>query len=398
MALALGQGTGHATAGHVVGELPHARQALIGINSGLNFAQQLTSEGTLWQRLIPHDESSSVGAVQLSRARGASASLLSLLALDPRLAACDLSRALYFDTETTGLGGAGSLAFLIGVAWFTPAGTLTLEQLLLRDPGEERAQLKRLFELVSEASMLVSFNGKAFDWPLLKDRALMNRLNVPNPPPHLDLLHVSRRLHRRRLERFRLIDLETEVLGFERGSEDIPGAEIPPLYAHFLRCRDEEILRPVVEHNAWDVLTMAALTGLYGESLEELTGSDLLGLTETLTRAKSFDAAEVAVGRALEGGEDPHALSQALALRARLRRARGDKARALSDYARLSEQVDDQEVRFELAKLYEHYEKDFERALLIIDRGTGETPEAHERRRARLVRRKERAGLRPPGR
>jgi hypothetical protein len=239
--------------------------------------------------------------------------------------------------------------------------------------------------------MLVSFNGKAFDWPLLKDRALMNRLKVPDPPPHLDLLHVSRRLHKRRLERFRLVDLETEVLGFERGADDIPGAEIPPLYAHFLRCGDEEILRPVVEHNAWDVLTMAALTGLYGESLEELTGSDLLGLTETLTRAKSFDAAEVAVGRALEEGREPHDFSQALALRARLRRARGDKARALADYLQLSQQVDDVEVRFELAKLYEHHEKDFERALVIVEQGTSETVEAHEKRRARLVRRKERA-------
>src|SRR5690606_1612877 len=207
--------------------------------------------------------------------------------------------------------------------------------------------------LASDASMLVSFNGKSFDWPLLKDRALMNRMQVPDPPPHLDLLHVSRRLHKRRLERFRLVDLEREVLGFERGSEDIPGAEIPPLYAHFLRSGDEQVLRPVVEHNAWDVLTMAALAGLYGESLEELSGSDLLGLTETLTRAKSFDAAEVAVGRALEeGGGTP-----ALELRARLRRARGDKARALADYAQLSEQVDDERVRFELAKLYEHHQK-----------------------------------------
>lgn len=355
--------------------------------AGSDFVEQLSRDGTLWQRLVLQDEDTSVGAVELRRARGASAPLLSLLALDPRLACCDANGALYFDTETTGLGGAGSLAFLIGVAHFDPSGSLTLEQLLLRSPGEEKAQLSRFFDLVSDASMLVSFNGKSFDWPLLKDRALMNRMQVPDPPPHLDLLHVSRRLHKRRLERFRLVDLEREVLGFERGSEDIPGAEIPPLYAHFLRSGDEQVLRPVVEHNAWDVLTMAALAGLYGESLEELSGSDLLGLTETLTRAKSFDAAEVAVGRALEeGGGTP-----ALELRARLRRARGDKARALADYAQLSEQVDDERVRFELAKLYEHHQKDFERALLVVDQGTSETMEAHEKRRARLMRRKERA-------
>jgi hypothetical protein len=138
-----------------------------------------------------------------------------------------------------------------------------------------------------------------------------------------------------------------------------------------------------VEHNAWDILSMVALVGLYGESLEELTGSDLLGLTETLTRAKSFEAAALAVGRAMEEGEG----AEALALRARLYKARGDKARALADYARLCSEVDDEKIRLELAKLYEHHEKDFEKALAVIGEGTGEGEDDWNRRRSRLERR-----------
>lgn len=366
------------------------RQVSKGGASILGFRKSDGEGGVLVSRRAPQAPDASIGRIPLCGARGASAAMLSLLALDPDLAICDPSRALYFDTETTGLGGAGSLAFLIGLASFDSAGTLVLEQLLLQDPGHESAQLERLEEVISKASLLVSFNGKSFDWPLIQTRLAMNKRKPLASLPHLDLLHVSRRLHKRRLERFRLVDLEREVLGFERGSEDIPGADIPPLYAHYLRTRNEEVLRPVVEHNAWDILTMTALVALYGESLEELAGSDLLGLAETLTRAKSYAVAEVAVGRAMEEGGGPAALE----LRARLNKARGDKARALSDYVTLSAEVNDARVRLELAKLYEHHAKDYEGALATIVGGTGEPDVGLNRRRSRLERRRDNCRMR----
>ncbi len=351
--------------------------------STLPFLECEAYGGKLHQRLECQRASAHVGRIPLSSAREVKMEMLSLLALSPDLAECDPARALYFDTETTGLGGAGALAFLVGLAWFDEQGDLVLEQLLLREPAEERALLRRFEELAARCSMLVSFNGKSFDWPLLQSRRVMNRLGAMEVRPHLDLLHVSRRLHKRRLGSCRLIHLEAEVLGWDRGEDDIPGAEIPARYSHFLRSGDEEALRAVIDHNAWDVLSMAALVGLYGEPLEQLRGEDLLSLTQTLTRAKAFDHAEQAVGQAMANG----LANEGLELRARLYKARGDKARALIDFEALSREVDDPLVRFELSKLFEHHAKDFEKALQVVAAGTGEDDEAVSRRRERLMRR-----------
>ncbi len=362
---------------------PPREQARAPVENPLPFVEVDAGHGPFCQRLEQQRPSAHVGRMPLSAALQADVEMLSLLALDPKLAACNPRGALFFDTETTGLGGAGTVAFLVGLAWFDEAGALHLEQLLVREPSQEAAVLRRVAALVEGSSLLVSFNGKSFDWPLLQTRCVMNRLDPLPGRPHLDLLHVSRRLHKRRLRRCRLIDMEAEVLGWERGEDDIPGAEIAPRYGHFLRTGDEEALRAVVDHNAWDVLTMAALVGLYGEPIENLGTSDLLGLSETLTRAKAFDHAERAANRAMEGGQGVEALE----VRARLNKARGDKARALADFESLSRDVDDPLVRLELAKLFEHHEKDFARALRMVEAGTGEDDEARERRRSRLERR-----------
>lgn len=349
----------------------------------LPFADVDEGQGPFAQKLVTQRNSAHVGRMPLSAARDADPEMLSLLALDPKLADANPRGALYFDTETTGLGGAGTVAFLIGLGWFDEDGALVLEQLLVREPAQEPAVLARVAALVERASLLVSFNGKSFDWPLLQGRCVMNRLSALPERPHLDLLHVSRRLHKRRLQRCRLKDLEAEVLGWDRREDDIPGAEIPPRYLHFLRTGDGEALRPVVDHNEWDVLTMAALVGLYGEPIENLAGLDLLGVAETFTRARSYQRAEEAADRAMASGQKVGALE----LRARMNKARGDKARALSDFEELSREVDDPAVRLQLAKLFEHHAKDFGRALALLEQGTGEDEEQLSRRRARLLRR-----------
>lgn len=359
----------------------------------LPFVDQPTAEGRLCQRLEAQRASARVGRIELDAAAEADAGLLSLLALQPDLAPCDLTRALYFDTETTGLGGAGTLAFLLGMAWFDDAGQLQMEQLLLRQPAEEVAFLRRFEELVARSSLLVSYNGKSFDWPLLQGRRVMNRLPELSPLPHLDLLHLCRRIHKRRLSRVRLIDLESEVLGWERGEDDIPGAEIAPRYGHFLRTGDEDALRAVVDHNAWDVLSMVGLVALYGERLgsDELASlehaDDWLGLAQTFGRAKSFERAQSATARALQSGVGPDGLR----LSAKLHQARGDKARALGELRALHLEVNDEATRLALCKLLEHYEKDFDAALELVEQGTGETEPAWSKRRERLARKAHKA-------
>src|SRR5262245_46466839 len=163
------------------------------------------------------------GHVQVSSALAAHPEHVAALALDPSLVSVSLERALLLDTETTGLaGGAGTLPFLIGLGWFEPGGKVSLEQLVLARPGEERPMLARLSERLAAASCIVSFNGKSYDWPLLRTRFVMNRMPVPAPPPHLDLLHCARRVFRYRCESARLTELEAAVVGHLRRG-DVPG-------------------------------------------------------------------------------------------------------------------------------------------------------------------------------
>jgi uncharacterized protein len=354
----------------------------------LPFMPYQTDVGVVLRRLVRHGPAHQVGRVATSNALPDS-HLLSLLALDPSLSGQDLGRALFFDSETTGLGGAGSVAFLLGLGSFESDGSFVLEQLLLEEPGQELALLHRLRELVEHATLLVSYNGKSFDWPLLQGRCVMNQLPLLPLRPHLDLLHVARRVHKRRLSRTNLRAIEEEVLGFDRGEDDIAGADIPARYGHYLRTGDAEAILPVVHHNAWDVASMAALMGVYGEPLSALGGLDLLGVAETLGRARDVERALDAVSHVLLAEAPRHAapLADALEVRARLHKARGDRARALVDFEAIVADVDDERVRLELCKLYEHHAKDYEKALTLLAEGTGESDEASARRRQRLERR-----------
>ena len=347
----------------------------------LPFVREERDSGPLFRRHQVLEPSHHVGRMPVDAAATSRAELLGLLALDPRVSAADPRRALYFDTETTGLGGgAGVLAFLVGLAWFDDELRLHSEQLLLRSPAQELPLLEAFAERVEASDLLVSYNGKAFDLPLLNGRMVMNRRPKLPERAHLDLLHVARRLHKSRLGACRLISLESEVLGFVRGP-DIAGVDIAPRYAHFLRSGDESALEAVVEHNAWDVVSMAALVGLYGEPFELLHEHDLLGLARTLKRARAFDEAERAARVALERGAGP----EARRAHGEIAKARGDRAQALAHFEAFAAEVDDPAVRLELAKLYEHHVRAPISALGWVDLGTGEDTEQAERRRARLA-------------
>jgi uncharacterized protein YprB with RNaseH-like and TPR domain len=357
------------------------------------FAEEDTSRGPLYVRTKRLPSAHRVGRASVYLAQEASAPTLSLLALDPSLATPDPARALYLDTETTGLsGGAGTIAFLIGLAWFEDGG-LAFEQLLLTNLGEEIPMLERLAERMARASMLVSYNGKSFDMPLLRSRRVLCRLGPLPILPHLDLVHVARRVHRHRLSEHTLARVESEVLGFERFG-DIGGAEVSSRYWHFLRTRDFAALQGVLEHNQWDVISLAALVGLYGEPLGEsseeddanaptgLAPVDWPGLARTLKRAGSLELAGKIADRAVGRGGG----SEAVRARGEIAKARGDKAQALADFASLLETVDDPSLRLELVKLYEHYAKAPLAALEVLARGTRESEEAAAKRRRRLER------------
>ena len=289
---------------------------------------------------------------------------------------------LFLDTETTGLGnGTGNYAFLVG-ACFLSDGAFTLQQFLLRDPADELAMLVRIRELIAAADVIVTYNGKSFDLPLLRSRLVMNRVAAVTEPPHLDLLHVARRVHKRRRFRKSLTTLEREVLGFYRPPNDVAGAEVAERYLHYLHCRDEAELQDVVEHNELDVLTLVALTALYGEPLTMLEAEELASVADVVRRAGDLDRARSIADVAVSRG----AREAGLRSRALTNKARGDREKALIDFERLAETVDDPDVRLELAKLYEHYRRDHERALRCVLRGTSEKAPDQKRRRERLKR------------
>lgn len=350
----------------------------------LAFVTHETNAGPLHVRERRFSRAHRMGRTELGAAYHASAELLALLALNPSLAPCDMRGALFLDTETTGLArGAGIVAFLVGLGRWDPDGSFVLEQLLVRQLGEEAPMLERVRQRVEGASLLVTFNGKSFDMPLLRTRLVMARLPAMNEPPHLDLLHVARRVHGSRLrDGCRLAALESSILGFER-HDDVASSDIGALYVHFLRTGDVRALLGVVEHNAWDVIAMGALIGLYGEPQHEsLMAEDLVGVARTLCRAGALEQAASRAQAAVE--RDPSLRS--IRARADISKARGDRRGALADYETLAASVDDPSVRLELAKLYEHWVKAPGNALEWASRGTGERPSAAARRLDRLGR------------
>lgn len=200
----------------------------------------------------------------------------------------NLEQAVFLDTETTGLaGGSGTYAFLVGLGFFEQ-DEFVVRQYFLRDYGEEEAMLDALSVDLNRLKVLVTFNGKSFDWPLLETRYRMARRHLPLAgAPHLDLLHPARRIWKERLLRCNLTSLEAEVLGVLREG-DVPGFEIPSRYFDYLRSGSGEPLRAVIEHNRLDIISLAALGGWMGRIVQDpfsptddgelLCGDDLFGL------------------------------------------------------------------------------------------------------------------------
>jgi uncharacterized protein YprB with RNaseH-like and TPR domain len=168
------------------------------------------------------------------------------------LCALGLERALFLDLETGGLSS--SPVFLAGTMHWN--GTdFVLRQYFARHYGEEATLLAALDQATRGFDFLVTFNGKSYDVPFLRDRANLHRVRVDMPPRHLDLLHPARRRWRGELPDCRLQTLELRVCRRRRAG-DVPGEEVPGLYHDFVRHGDPYRLVPVFHHNLLDVITM----------------------------------------------------------------------------------------------------------------------------------------------
>ncbi|MFZ0737100.1 MAG: ribonuclease H-like domain-containing protein [Candidatus Acidiferrales bacterium] len=275
---------------------------------------------------------------------------------------------LFLDTETTGLaGGTGTYPFMIGLAWWD-AGGLEVEQFFMRDLSEEHSVLVALNERLAERQILVTFNGKSFDWPLLETRYRMTRkIKIPSLRAHLDLLHPARHLWRLRLGSVRLIELERHVLGLNRGP-DIMSELIPQIYFDFLRGGPPEPLVPIFYHNQMDLVGLAALAGRVFSLLaapESLSADalELFGVSRICDRRGESARARGLYAQAIEGDLPPRADRAARSALARIAKRDGDFHLATSLWMDLREiSRDGIEAYEELAKYYEHRAQEPQRA------------------------------------
>jgi uncharacterized protein YprB with RNaseH-like and TPR domain len=322
-----------------------------------------------WYSTPEFAEPSPVSLELLSRTRDESLSRRTRAALE------DPGKWLFLDTETTGLaGGTGTYAFLVGLAWWD-AGGLQVEQFFMRDFAEEHSILHELAARVGERPVLVTFNGKSFDWPLLESRFTMTRsIAAPKLAAHLDLLHPARALWKLRLGSVRLVELERHVLdaprlGWHR-EDDVASAMIPQFYFDYVRGGPTAPLAGVVRHNQMDLRGLAALfckiNALLSESSDagcEMESLDLFGLSRFLQRRGDAGRAHSACAQALEIGLPAEFQPKARCELAWMAKRRGEHFRAAEIWLEVvGDPQDGIRACEQLAIHYERHAKDLNRA------------------------------------
>jgi uncharacterized protein YprB with RNaseH-like and TPR domain len=281
-----------------------------------------------------------------------------------------MRRAVFVDIETTGLArGGGTYAFLVGVGAFQ-GEEFVLRQFFMPHYADEDALLALLEGALRDHGGLVTFNGRSFDWPIIETRYILSRREPPGDgSPHLDLLHLARRLWRRSLPSCALSSLEQHVLQIARSASDVPGYLIPALYQDYLERGATGPLADVFYHNLIDILSLVTLAARAGGAVADPLSTqgpapcDLCSLAGLLEADGRTEEALRTYRRAAEG-EGPQAVEAARRLGVLLKRLeRHDEAAAVwrAEIPRggLAPYV-------ELAKHLEHRQKDYAGAREVV--------------------------------
>lgn len=314
------------------------------------------------------------GSEQINRISHISPDSLVLLGKGENFADMDLTRTLFFDTETTGLSsGAGTHIFLSGFGYYENEG-FVVKQFFLRELDEEPAFLHAINELMKNYISIVSYNGKSFDWPVLGTRFIYSRVkNKLAHPLHLDLVYTARRIWKRRLGDCSLQNIEREILNFHR-VDDVPGFEIPGRYFRYLRDKRVQPLIPVLTHNRLDILSLAALliksafivTDPFLHLEEHL---DLYSLAYTFESMQQWERS-IAIYKEMLKKLSDRKLKQDIALRLSYCYKRTRQWRPAVELWEniISQGYIDIEPYVELAKYEEHYRRDYQNAEKIVSK------------------------------
>jgi uncharacterized protein YprB with RNaseH-like and TPR domain len=297
---------------------------------------------------------------------------------------------LFIDLETTGLSlGTGTYAFLVGMGYFRE-GKYHIRQCFLRSFQEEDSLISNLKEWILPFRVLVSFNGKRFDVPVLETRFSMcgQTLNTDNQD-HWDLLYPARRLWKGRQEDCRLETLERKHLGVEREGQDIPGSRIPEVYYRYVHDGDTRDLDRIVYHNAMDILTLTTLAIHTDWCMKERDPScvNLVSIGRFYEKRgmakRGVNCYEIAARQESSGRERDEALYR-LALQ---RKRDGRRRESIALWEELIERGGYRllDCCEEVAKVYEHETREWEKAIHVVDFALKNVQEHETKRRDRLL-------------
>ena len=391
--------------------------------AGRAVSRRDTPAGSCWliEERFPLDFH--IGAQPLHEIAHVTPATYALLAPGEEAEDADLDELVFLDIETSGLGGAGAMAFLVAAGRFEGApspdggGTreFVLRQYLATSPPEEAGVLRAVlddYEVSAGDPVLVTYNGRTFDGPMLDERATMHRQRAGfDALRHVDLLAPVRTGLRGAMENCRLSMVETEVLGATRPSTEVAGGDVPGFYFRFLRSNDARLLAPIVEHNALDVVSLAAVLARFGA---------LLAGTRAATPLDAVALGRLHAARGLHDDATRHleaaiALLPSSALRddvmlrlAALHRKAGRRDLAEPLWREVAARPDGGIAPLvEIAKALEHDRRDYLAAIEVVDEALRRAErlvrldraqaarwrEVLEHRHARLTRRAERTAL-----
>lgn len=293
----------------------------------------------------------------------------------PLDSATPIEEFVFLDTETSGLtGGMGTLVFLVGLGYWKK-DHYHLSQLFLREPDEESAFLTALEEYLTPFKVLVTYNGKSFDAPLLNNRFVMNGFQSPiKKKYHIDLLSLTRRIWRNRLDDRSLGNLEHEILSLTRSADEIPGWMIPQIYFEYLQTLNASPLQGVFYHNQIDILSLSALFVHLAQLLknpliaENPQSLDLIAIARLYEELSDYTRAVQLYEASLDIGLPTHFFIQTLYRFANLHRRNGKLSEALELWLKAAE-YDEVDACIEIAKFYEHKQKGYSQAIKWTELG-----------------------------